>query len=77
MSGDERNNRYVFAISPSERGTIKKRLGLLTIWLLPVDGGARIWRRRGEYNLAAYAVPVRWRRRGVVDGPQYRVDERV
>lgn len=47
----------------------------LTIWLLPIDGGTSIWGGGREYYLAPYAVPFRRRRRGVVDGLQYRVDE--
>lgn len=43
----------------------------LTIWLLPINGGTSIWGGGREYNLAPYAVPLRWRRRGVIDGLQY------
>jgi hypothetical protein len=52
-------------------------LFLLTVRLLPIDGGACIRGRGGKYDLAAYAVPIGRRYRGVVDGPQYGVDEHV
>jgi hypothetical protein len=50
----------------------------MTVRLFPVDSGAGVRGRRGEYDLAPCAVRV-WRRgrRGVVNGTQDRVDERV
>ena len=49
----------------------------LTVRLLPVYGCAGVRGRGREDDLTADSVPVRGRCRGVVDGPQDRVDERV
>jgi hypothetical protein len=53
----------------------------LTVRLLPVDSGAGVWGRGCEYDLAPGTMRVCRRRgrgrRGVVNGTQDRVDERV
>jgi hypothetical protein len=70
---------YIFRDEVPRRKKTKQnttqRTRRLTIWLLPIDGSTSVGGRGREYDLAPYAVPLWWRRRGVVDGPQYRVDE--
>lgn len=75
--------RYPKKKKERQRGKEKYKDGRmgLTVRLLPVDSGAGVWRRGCEYDLAPGTMRVCRRRgrgrRGVVNGTQDRVDERV